>query len=211
MTLSYTNASLNILTDLMFSIFIPLPMLWKLHVNFRTRVTLMCILGIGVFACAAASVKVSYLTNYGKTGDLLWDSRNITIWTATELNVAITAASLPCLKPLFKRILGSKYGSGSYGTSRKQHTGKKHWRPISEARQKSIRNNLSETESQIAFELGDCHVQAFVHDDSTTSTEIGQAIKEKRESDEDDGSTSSNVPEKGIFATTTTSVHYSKR
>jgi hypothetical protein len=41
-------------------------MLWKLQVNFRTWVTLLCILGIGVFACAAASVKVSYLPNYGK-------------------------------------------------------------------------------------------------------------------------------------------------
>lgn len=186
-------------------------MLWTLHVNFRTWVTLMFILGIGVFACAAASVKVSYLTNYGKTGDLLWDSRNITIWTATELNVGITAASLPCLKPLFKRILSSKYGSGSYGTSLKQHSGKKYWRPISEARQKSNRNNLSESESQIAFELGDCHVQAFVHDDSTTSTEICQAVTEKRRCDVEDAATSSSVPENGIFATTTTSVHYSKR
>jgi hypothetical protein len=32
-------------------------------------------------ACAAAMVKTSFLINYGKTGDFLWDSTNLTIWT----------------------------------------------------------------------------------------------------------------------------------
>jgi hypothetical protein len=32
-------------------------------------------------ACAAATVKLSFLVNYGKTGDFLWDSANLTIWT----------------------------------------------------------------------------------------------------------------------------------
>lgn len=32
-------------------------------------------------ACAAAMVKTSFLPNYGKTGDFLWDSTNLTIWT----------------------------------------------------------------------------------------------------------------------------------
>lgn len=32
-------------------------------------------------ACVAAIIKIPQLVNYGKEGDLLWDSRNITIWT----------------------------------------------------------------------------------------------------------------------------------
>jgi hypothetical protein len=32
-------------------------------------------------ATAAAVVKLSFIPNYGKTGDLLWDSTDITIWT----------------------------------------------------------------------------------------------------------------------------------
>ncbi|KAM0440343.1 hypothetical protein ACHAQK_005741 [Fusarium lateritium] len=115
-SLSYTNSALNILTDLLFAIIIPAPMLWKLNVHFRTRITLLAILSLGVFACAAAFVKLGYVTNYGKLGDWLWDSRNITIWTSVELNVGIIAGSLPCLRPLFRRFLGSTYGKNSKKT-----------------------------------------------------------------------------------------------
>lgn len=44
---------------------------------------------------------------------LVWDSWDITIWTATELNIGIIAGSLPCLRPLFRRFLGSTYGKRS--------------------------------------------------------------------------------------------------
>jgi len=206
--LSYTNAALNITTDLLFSIAIPLPMLWKLQVNFRTWVTLICILGIGVFACAAASVKVSYLPNYGKEGDILWDSRDITIWTAVELNVAITAASLPCLKPLFNKILASKYGHGSYVIDRKERSGRRHWNPIPDAGPKHAKgDNHNESDSQLVYEL-DGQAKAFVHDDNTTTTEICSNVKKGEQSDR---SVSSNVSEAGILTTTTTTVQFNLR
>ncbi|PVH67723.1 hypothetical protein DL98DRAFT_370957, partial [Cadophora sp. DSE1049] len=102
--LSYTNSSLNIATDLVFAA-LPIPMLWNVQINPRTKASLICILGLGVFACAAAMVKTSFTVNYGKTGDFLWDSTNLTIWTVAECNTGIIAACLPCLKPLFRRIL----------------------------------------------------------------------------------------------------------
>lgn len=126
-SLSYTNLALNIVTDLLFAVVIPTPMLWKLNVNLRTRISLIGVLGLGIFACAAAFVKLGYLASYGKLGDWLWDSRNITVWTAVELNVGIIAGSLPSLRPLFRRFLGNVYGKSSqkaptssgakYGTS----------------------------------------------------------------------------------------------
>jgi hypothetical protein len=210
--LSYTNSALNIFTDLLFSIVIPLPMLWRLHVNFRTWVTLMCILGLGIFACVAASVKVSYLPNYGKKGDFLWDSRNITIWVATELNVAITAASLPCLKPLFKTVLGSTYGRGTRGSSNAQHRGRKSWYALPDAERKSARKDvLDTTESQTAFELENCQSHAFVHNKSGTTTEIGQADPGRREGSPHGLSALPQDTEKSILTTTTMSVRYSER
>jgi hypothetical protein len=200
-TLSYTNAALNIITDLLFSIAIPLPMLWKLHVNFRTRVTLMFILGIGVFACGAASIKVSYLRNYGKTNDLLWDSRNITIWTAAELNIAIVAASLPCLKPIFKKFLDDKYGVGSYEMSRKQNSGMRHqYFPSKFGRQ----SNGNTSESQTDLKHGDC--QYLAHIDSTNLIEISSDVRSEPRDD-----VSSTVPDMGIVATTSTIVKFSER
>lgn len=114
--LSYTNVTLNILTDLLFALVIPIPMLWKLKIPSRTRVVLVFVLGLGVFVCVAACIKIPYLINYGVMGDWLWDSRSITIWTANESNVGILAGSIPTLRPLFKSFLGSIYGSGSKAT-----------------------------------------------------------------------------------------------
>ncbi|KAE8146930.1 hypothetical protein BDV25DRAFT_143227 [Aspergillus avenaceus] len=109
--LSYTNTALNILTDLIFAI-LPASMLRHLQVNRRVKASLICILGLGIFACAAAFVKVSVLPNYGRTGDFLWDYSTLTIWVVVECNMGIIAGSLPTLKPLFKQVLGS-YGSRS--------------------------------------------------------------------------------------------------
>ncbi|EQB47027.1 hypothetical protein CGLO_13878 [Colletotrichum gloeosporioides Cg-14] len=114
--LSYANVTLNILTDLLFAT-IPIPMLWGLNVHRRARISLVAVLGLGVFACAAACVKSVYIVNYGKLGDVLWDSRNITIWTVAEMNVGIIAGSLATLRPMFKRFLGSMYGKGSKSPS----------------------------------------------------------------------------------------------
>jgi hypothetical protein len=85
--------------------------------NRRQKISIIGILGLGIFATAAALVKLSYLPNYGKTGDWLWDSRNITIWTVTESCVGIIAGNLPCMKPLFRKVLGSTYGRGTRKTT----------------------------------------------------------------------------------------------
>lgn len=105
--LAYSNQALNILTDLTFAIFIPVPMLWKLQMNKRTKASVIGVLALGVFACIAAMVRVPSQMNYGKVGDLMWDSRNLTIWTVTECNIGIVAGSMPAMKPLFRPLLGT--------------------------------------------------------------------------------------------------------
>ncbi|CDM27850.1 hypothetical protein CBS147339_4409 [Penicillium roqueforti] len=114
LVLTYTNTALNILTDLIFAV-LPVFMLRHLQVNRRVKASLICILGLGVFACAAAFVKLSILSSYGSAGDFLWDFSNLTIWVVTECNTGIIAGTLPTLKPLFKRFLGT-YGSQSKTT-----------------------------------------------------------------------------------------------
>jgi hypothetical protein len=72
-------------------------------------------------ATVAALIKVTFLSSYGKTGDWLWDSRNLTIWTVIESNIGILAGNLPCLKPLFRAVLGSTYGRGTRKSSFGHH------------------------------------------------------------------------------------------
>ena len=148
--LAYTNVACNIFTDLLFAIVIPVPMLWKLRMNKRTKLGLLGILSLGVFATAAACVKVPYIVNYGRVGDLLWDSRDITIWTIVEANIGIIAGSLPALKPLFKTVLGSYYARGTYGQSGAASYGKsKQSQNWSQLRSRSDHKDLATDEAYI--------------------------------------------------------------
>jgi hypothetical protein len=90
-------------------------MLWQVQLNRRQKVSVIGILALGIFATAACIVKITFLPNYGAKGDWLWDSRDITIWTILETCVGIIGGNLPCLKPLFRTVLGSTYGRGSKG------------------------------------------------------------------------------------------------
>ncbi|GME32382.1 putative integral membrane family protein [Neofusicoccum parvum] len=112
-SLSYTNSVVNISTDFAFAILIPIPIIWNLQMNKRKKTSLVVILGMGVFACSAGIIRTVYINNYGKQGDFLWDSRNITIWYVIETQIGIIAGNLPCSKPLFTRFIGSSYGSWS--------------------------------------------------------------------------------------------------
>ncbi|KAF8858680.1 hypothetical protein BDZ45DRAFT_651041 [Acephala macrosclerotiorum] len=112
--LSYANSAINITTDLIMA-GLPIPMLWKVQINGRVKASLCCIMGLGIFACVSSIMKLSTLPSYGLTGDFLFDSTMITIWTVVECNVGITTACLPCLKPLFKRMLENSW---AYGSSR---------------------------------------------------------------------------------------------
>lgn len=92
---------------------VQIPMLWGVQMNRRHKASLICILALGTFAASASMIKLSYIPNYGRAGDFLWDSRNLTIWTVVECNIGIVAGNLACLKPLFRSILISTYGKGS--------------------------------------------------------------------------------------------------
>lgn len=218
--LSYTNVSLNILTDLCFAIFIPVPMLWNLNVNKRTRASLILALSLGCFACGAAIAKIPSLVNYGKTGDWLWDSRDICIWTVMECNVGIVAGSLPALRPMFKRVLGgtlrSGKGTGSSGYRRHQDTTGS--RSIGTSRWGETKSTTDETSNERGFneanyyEMGSRDrdikgansVNVFSEADALSSDE---AINRGGQN----GRVAGRFGPKGITKTVTASVNYHER
>ena len=90
-------------TDLLFAL-LPIPMLWNVQLNKKTKAAIAGILSLGILyvsnsifliivpafcrllsnleysATVAAIVKITFLSNYGKHGDFLFDSVDITIW-----------------------------------------------------------------------------------------------------------------------------------
>ncbi|KAL2153733.1 hypothetical protein VTH82DRAFT_4888 [Thermothelomyces myriococcoides] len=110
---AFFNSSVAALTDVIFAL-LPIPLLWNVQMNWKVKSAVTAILSLGIFAAVSAIVKITFLGTYGKRGDFLWDSADITIWTTVEINVAIVAASIPCLKPLFRTILQGSSAARRY-------------------------------------------------------------------------------------------------
>lgn len=72
----------------------------------RTKISLILILSLGYFACAASIIKTVLLTTVLSNPDSTRNDAYV-VWNAIELYIGILAASLPSLRPLFKSILDS--------------------------------------------------------------------------------------------------------
>jgi hypothetical protein len=114
------NSAFNIATDMFFAA-LPIPLIWGLQLNWRTKLSLMAILSLGWFACAAAIIKA--IKQWNVLNELDWTvSDSFNVWNYIEFTVGIVAASLPTLRPMFKEILhsaraftsSSRSGAGTY-------------------------------------------------------------------------------------------------
>ncbi|KAF2710711.1 hypothetical protein K504DRAFT_345816, partial [Pleomassaria siparia CBS 279.74] len=94
------NSVINIATDLIFAL-IPIPIVWKLQVNVRTKIGLAATMGLGLFASATAIYKTAIQYNFFKEPDWSGKGSWYYIWQQIEMNVGIISACLPTLKPLF--------------------------------------------------------------------------------------------------------------
>ncbi|KAL4931049.1 putative integral membrane protein [Aspergillus undulatus] len=128
---------------------LPIALVWKLHMNSKTKAALAGILSMGCVASAAVIVRIPYL-HYYKSEDFLYATTNISIWSNVEAGLGITAGSLVTLRPLFRWFRGgtgydnsmvsnskgrrtgsiplSSMNGGTYN-SRNEKQGNKYWRP----------------------------------------------------------------------------------
>lgn len=164
------NSSVNIATDVLFAV-LPVPIIWNLQVNLRTRLTLVFILGLGVFACVASIVKT--VIQAGVLSDPDWTYHDsFFMWNNIEFNIGILAATLPSLRPLFSKILGVTQRFTSSG-SRNRPTGYNGYDADGLAYHKhastnpTLRNNRSKDYYQFgsrhSTELNDLQRGASVH------------------------------------------------
>ncbi|KAH7120910.1 hypothetical protein B0J11DRAFT_51864 [Dendryphion nanum] len=119
--LGLMNSSFNIVTDVLFAT-LPIPLIWQLQLNLRTKISLILVLSLGWFACAAATVKA--VLQFNVLNDFDWTVHNsFNVWNYIELTVGIMAASLPTLKPLFNWFLETARAITSGGTRRSGYKG----------------------------------------------------------------------------------------
>ena len=87
---------IHIITDIVLAL-LPIPFIWHLQMNTQSRISLIAVLSVGIFAAVAGIIRQ---INVGPL-----DEHDLySIWNFIELHLGIIAASLPALKPLFARI-----------------------------------------------------------------------------------------------------------
>ncbi|KAL4868008.1 hypothetical protein BDV12DRAFT_109147 [Aspergillus spectabilis] len=114
------NSAINIVTDFLYAL-LPVYMFYDIQVNRRTKASLMGILGLGFFACAAAIVKAVYQAGAFDEPEMYRDA-DYHIWNAVELNVGIIAACFPTIKPLVKSMIGSTRSLAGYTSRTRKRT-----------------------------------------------------------------------------------------
>ncbi|KAF2004388.1 hypothetical protein P154DRAFT_616939 [Amniculicola lignicola CBS 123094] len=98
------NSITNAVTDIALAL-VPVPLIWTLQVNKRTKASLIFILSLGYIACGAAIIKTPmiahFFDDFDSTGPRSWYYG----WQIIEMNVGIIAATLPSIKPAFRWLL----------------------------------------------------------------------------------------------------------
>ncbi|KAF4620180.1 hypothetical protein G7Y89_g14640 [Cudoniella acicularis] len=72
------NGAINIFTDFLFAS-LPIPVILSLKINMRTKLSLICILGLGYFACVSSIIKEVVLSNFFKNNDSFFNNA-FNIW-----------------------------------------------------------------------------------------------------------------------------------
>ncbi len=99
------NSSINIATDVLLAL-LPIPVVWKLQANMRTKLTLCFVLSLGLFACISSIIKtVKQATAFDDPDFTFHDS--FFMWNNIEFCIGILAATLPALRPIFAKVLGA--------------------------------------------------------------------------------------------------------
>ncbi|KAK4107818.1 hypothetical protein N656DRAFT_784967 [Canariomyces notabilis] len=111
----FTQGSVCSLIDLILALF-PASMFWSLKMQWKQKVALSSLMGLGVFAMIASIVKTVGLRAITATDDLTYEMANLAIWWTLEANLVLIAASVPTLRPIFKVKRGQIRDGGSAGT-----------------------------------------------------------------------------------------------
>ncbi len=90
---------------------VPIPLIMRLQLNFRKKISVSGIMLLGSFVCIASIVRIYYLFNLTKEVDVSWILGPAFAWSSLEPSIAIISACLPTYAPLF-RFLKNK-GSAS--------------------------------------------------------------------------------------------------
>jgi hypothetical protein len=100
----YCISAFNIITDII-SALMPFTFLKKVQIPLRERIVIGMLMGLGLFAAVASTLKAVYSATFGTGGDYNLEGITVGTWTVIEEQIAFIAACIPCLRSPFQRLL----------------------------------------------------------------------------------------------------------
>ncbi|KAJ5951878.1 uncharacterized protein N7479_010291 [Penicillium vulpinum] len=108
----YATAALSLATDI-WILLLPLKTVLELHLRTRKRLIIASLLSLGAFACIASIMRMVYIVKLYKSPDPSWDTFGVSVCSGIEVAVAITAASIPAIKPIVNRLFPRLFPSSA--------------------------------------------------------------------------------------------------
>lgn len=99
----WTSFACNLASDIWLIVFAA-PRIWGLKMQARQKVALLATLTLGWVVVIAAILRVVRIAAILHSDDTTWRAYDSSIWSAVEVNVSITCAAGPALKPVFKHF-----------------------------------------------------------------------------------------------------------
>ncbi|KAJ5133983.1 hypothetical protein N7526_005348 [Penicillium atrosanguineum] len=139
---------------------LPWTIVWNLQMKKKEKIGVAFAMSLGVFAGAASIVKTTYLVALSAKADFTWELAPLLWWAAVEDGLAITAASIPALKPLLVKMFPSTVDNNYDMISHP-----------SVPRGKIFDNSQGETQTDIGH--------SSVHDNGSQTAILGPALPRK--------------------------------
>jgi hypothetical protein len=119
--LIYIAGGLNAVVDVIFAT-LPITILWNSHMPRQTKISVGILLSMGCIGSIASIIRIAYLG--GLTDGLKFFDHAIDagLLSVVEPGLAITAASLSALRPLFKSMVEKSLPSFFSGYSKSKHS-----------------------------------------------------------------------------------------
>ncbi|PYH40404.1 uncharacterized protein BP01DRAFT_351460 [Aspergillus saccharolyticus JOP 1030-1] len=103
----YACTAVNILTDWVTAL-LPVPLLWKVQINRNTKVSIVGLMGLGIFASLSACVRLKYTVALTSQADYLFGVANVVIWGFAENALGMIVGNTATLRPLFRILRDRK-------------------------------------------------------------------------------------------------------
>ncbi|OTB02628.1 hypothetical protein M426DRAFT_322547 [Hypoxylon sp. CI-4A] len=112
-TVAFIFCSLSFILDFFLAAF-PWYVLKDLNMPQREKTTICLSLSVGVFAGICGIVRTTTLTQLSHSAEYLQDTADSFMWTSSELTTTVVCVSVPILRPLWGRFLGTNVSNQYY-------------------------------------------------------------------------------------------------